>query len=93
MSSLHADSSILTHDEIAVRAHHIWEMRGRPNGYDDEIWLDAERQLLGERRRGASSLGARKSPAIDIDQDTLAERLNDFGDAGSRSITSVDRAT
>ena len=35
-----------THDEIAVRAYELWEQRHRPEGYDVEFWLEAERQLL-----------------------------------------------
>ncbi|MEO7598448.1 MAG: DUF2934 domain-containing protein [Opitutus sp.] len=95
MNSFHADASKFTHDEIAARAHHIWETRGRPSGYDDEIWLEAERQLLGERRTLATSRGAStgSSSAVEIDQGALAERLDDFGEAGSRSATSADRAT
>jgi hypothetical protein len=36
-----------THADIARRAAEIWENRGRPEGRDEEIWLEAERQLLG----------------------------------------------
>jgi len=35
------------HDEIAVRAYELWEKRGRPEGHDVAIWLEAESQLLG----------------------------------------------
>jgi hypothetical protein len=35
------------HDAIAVRAYQLWEGYGRPEGRDVEIWLEAERQLLG----------------------------------------------
>jgi hypothetical protein len=41
----------VTHEEIARRAHEIWEQEGRPHGRDAEHWLVAERQL-----HGASSL-------------------------------------
>lgn len=34
-----------TYEEISERARAIWESRGRPEGRDDEIWLDAEREL------------------------------------------------
>lgn len=34
-----------THNEIAHCAHEIWRARGHPNGFDQEIWLEAERQL------------------------------------------------
>lgn len=35
------------HDEIANHARTLWEHYGRPVGRDLEIWLEAERQLLG----------------------------------------------
>ena len=94
MTSYRSNPSSLTHDEIALRAHRIWENRGRPSGYDDEIWLEAERQLLSEQVVSSSSLGASSSAnSVDIDQDALAGRLDDFGDPGNRSVTSADRPT
>jgi hypothetical protein len=36
------------HDQIAARAHQLWEERGRPTGRDLEFWLEAE----AEARRG-----------------------------------------
>ncbi|HEY0944238.1 MAG TPA: DUF2934 domain-containing protein [Opitutaceae bacterium] len=35
------------HGEIARRARELWEQEGRPVGRDEEIWLEAERQLRG----------------------------------------------
>ncbi len=35
----------LTHEQIAVRAHEIYEHSGREHGRDVEFWLEAERQL------------------------------------------------
>lgn len=35
------------HDDIARRAQELWEQYGRPQERDLEIWLEAERQLLG----------------------------------------------
>ncbi len=35
------------HTEISRRATELWESQGRPEGRDQEIWLEAERQLLG----------------------------------------------
>jgi hypothetical protein len=37
--------SSLSHDQITERARKIWEDYGRPEGRDEEIWLEAERQL------------------------------------------------
>jgi hypothetical protein len=39
------------HDEIAVRAHLLYEQSGRMPGRDAEFWLEAERQLLEELNR------------------------------------------
>ena len=36
-----------SHDDIAKRARELWEGYDRPQGRDDAIWLEAERQLLG----------------------------------------------
>lgn len=41
-----------SHDEITERARSLWEERGRPEGQDTSIWLDAETEL---RRRSAQS--------------------------------------
>jgi hypothetical protein len=44
------------HEEVARRAHQLWEQEGCPDGKDSEHWLEAERQL---RRGTASSPDAR----------------------------------
>lgn len=31
---------------ITERAYYIWEERGRPEGQDMDIWLQAEREIL-----------------------------------------------
>lgn len=36
-----------TQESISQRARELWERYGRPEGRDTEIWLEAERQLLG----------------------------------------------
>ena len=36
-----------TEAEIRGRALHLWETRGRPEGYEEEFWLQAERELRG----------------------------------------------
>lgn len=37
--------SLLTHDEIALHARHLWQDRGCPTDQDNAIWLEAEQQL------------------------------------------------
>jgi hypothetical protein len=38
-------------EKIRQRAHQLWEQAGQPEGKDDQIWLDAERQLKEEQIR------------------------------------------
>lgn len=38
-----------THEEIAARAHDIWERAGCPEGQETEHWLQAERELSQNR--------------------------------------------
>jgi hypothetical protein len=42
-----------SHEEIAGRARQLWSDYGQPSGRDEEIWLEAERQLRtpGERTK------------------------------------------
>lgn len=62
-----------TQTEISQRASMLWENQGRPDGRDQEIWLEAERQLLGvdplvEGRNNTSML------AVSFDETTAAEK-------------------
>jgi hypothetical protein len=34
-----------TEHQIRQRAHQLWELAGRPEGRDEQIWLEAEREL------------------------------------------------
>ena len=40
-----------TREQIAIRARVIWEKRGCPRGQDEQIWLEAEKQLKEEAER------------------------------------------
>ena len=42
---------LVTNDEIAARAHTIWEQCGRPEGCEQEHWFRAERELQKERQQ------------------------------------------
>lgn len=37
-----------SHDEIAVRAHLLYERSGFTHGRDAEFWIEAEKQLIEE---------------------------------------------
>ena len=41
----------VTPDEIRERAYDLWERHHRPEGYEIEFWIMAERELWAERRR------------------------------------------
>jgi len=47
----------LTHEDVAIGAHQLWEDAGRPDGHDNEHWLAAEQRLhdlTAEPERSAS---------------------------------------
>lgn len=44
-------ANLITHEEIAARAHTIWEECGHPTGCELEHWLRAERELQKEREQ------------------------------------------
>ena len=48
----------VTEDEIRHRAFALWEARGRPEGYEAEFWLQAERELKGEGNTSGISSNA-----------------------------------
>jgi hypothetical protein len=43
----------ITFERIRERAHEIWERNHRPEGFEVEFWLMAERELRAERARNA----------------------------------------
>ena len=47
---------ISTHEEIACRAHDLWENEGRPEGRELEHWLQAESQIQQGRRQATVSV-------------------------------------
>jgi hypothetical protein len=36
-----------SHDQIRGRAIELWQQHGSPDGYEEEFWLQAERELNG----------------------------------------------
>jgi len=52
-------------DEIRMLAHHLWQQAGCPANQDFHFWLQAERQLFGDRREQSKPVAAsngRKPP-------------------------------
>jgi hypothetical protein len=37
-----------TEEQIRVRAHRLWEIAGRSEVREQEVWYEAERELKGE---------------------------------------------
>lgn len=46
------------HEEISHRARELWQSYGCPAGRDEQIWLEAERQLLGADSQVVGADGA-----------------------------------
>jgi hypothetical protein len=65
-----------THEEIARRAKHLWQDRGCPQGQDERIWLEAEKQLTSEsldESRPSSGVSAERVKA-----ETAAESMVEY---------------
>jgi hypothetical protein len=46
--------SSVPHDKIAMRAYEKWCQRGRPQGTNEQDWLEAERELQAEAVKGVA---------------------------------------
>ena len=55
-----------SHEEIATRAEALWRQKGCPQGCDEEIWLEAEGELLRRRplERDATDKMERADPGL-----------------------------
>jgi len=42
-----------SNDDISERAYALWRERGRPEGQESEIWLEAERELKQSHQRSS----------------------------------------
>jgi hypothetical protein len=82
-----ADANSLSHDDISRKAYALWEQRGRPWGFESEIWLDAESQLRAEAREAEET---RQSNV-----ENVARRADDRGEAHAAATTptTVDHRT
>lgn len=50
------DKSRISFEAIRERAYELWERHHRPDGFEIEFWLLAERELRADReRRGETS--------------------------------------
>lgn len=83
-----------SHDEIATRAAALWREKGCPQGCDDALWLEAERQLrrspsFEEKERDRMALA---DPRFDLNRksDDLMRELNErFPGKTGKETTSI----
>lgn len=70
------DMNTPTHDEIALQAAQLWKDRGCPEGIDNEIWLEAERQL----QEGSQPAGGGKDQVFieRAKEETAAESMVEY---------------
>ena len=55
-------------DEISARAYALWQQRGRPDGQQETIWFDAERELAAALTRND------RRPEVDASGAMIGER-------------------
>ena len=55
---IHPHPAAPLHEVIAALAYELWLQHGRPDNRDESIWLEAERQLVTERRSLALAAGS-----------------------------------
>jgi hypothetical protein len=69
-----------THSEIATQAQIIWELRGRPEGQDQAIWLTAEQELRYDRKLNLAATRDRASALkrLDAKSDAVQKELSEL---------------
>jgi hypothetical protein len=69
-----------THSQIATQARIIWEMRGRPEGEDESIWLTAEHELRYDRPLNRATKEDRASALehLDVKSDAVQNELSEL---------------
>ena len=69
-----------THSQIATQAQSIWEMRGRPEGQDQDIWLTAEHELRYDRKLDLAAGRNRDSALqhLDAKSDAVQKELSEL---------------
>jgi hypothetical protein len=82
-----------SHDVIATRAEALWRARGCPQGCDNELWLEAERQVSylpdpeGEARCRIASANERSDLKR---ENSMMKELNDlFPGPSGKETTSL----
>jgi Protein of unknown function (DUF2934) len=82
-----------SHEAITKRAEALWLQKGRPEGRDEQIWLEAERQLShpsgSDGRKGglAPSLPLSR---LDLNSDDVMSELGElFPEPSGKETTSL----
>ena len=83
--SKNTKTQVPTHDEIAARAQAIYEREGRQQGRAMQNWLQAEAQLIAERKADPSAATTQK-PSSPAPQGKL--RGNDWQTTGRTNLHS-----
>lgn len=52
-----------TQEQVRRRAFELWEQHGKREGYEEEFWLQAERELRGEASKSDTSMGVTANAA------------------------------
>lgn len=67
-----------SHEEISYRARELWQSRGNPTTTDNEIWLEAERQLKETPSQSATAASVGNlSPSAEKTTATTERRRED----------------
>ncbi len=69
-----------THSEIATQAQILWQLRGRPEGQDQAIWLTAEQELRYDRKLNFAATRDRASALqhLDAKSDAVQKELSEL---------------
>jgi hypothetical protein len=84
-----------THEQISKCARLVWERKGRPEGQDEEIWLETEQRLIDWHHVSPDEGGAMANPEITFNSfdepvGAIENWMSQFGTIGSdRSATSL----
>jgi hypothetical protein len=74
-----------THSDIATQAQIIWDLRGRPEGQDEAIWLTAEHELRYDRKLHFAATRDRASALqrLDAKSDAVQKELSELFPSGN----------
>jgi hypothetical protein len=91
-ASADRESQATREGEIARRAYELWEQEGRPEGREQEHWLQAEKELTGRRIPQPESFAtAPTSPIPDSTQAKIPSVIQEQMRAPSPVAAPADR--